>query len=207
MIEQVIQTFSEQFAYNPEIANADKLEKKDGYVVVGMGGSHLAGDLIKTWDPKIHIVVYSDYGLNGIPDSVLENSLIITSSYSGNTEETVSVFEEAIQKGLSVAAISTGGKLLELAKEKGVPYVQLPDAGMQPRSALGYSIRGALKLMGNEKGLKETGVLASTLKPMLLEEQGKKLAVKLQGKIPVIYSSQRNESIAYNWRIKFHESA
>ena len=100
MIEQVIRNFAEQFTFDPEITNEGSLEK-NSYVIAGMGGSHLAGDLIQAWNPKINIVVSSDYGLESIPDEVLQNSLIIASSYSGNTEEAISVFNEAVQKNVS----------------------------------------------------------------------------------------------------------
>ena len=207
MIEQGIRGFATQFEYEPEIVNAEKLSKKDVTIVAGMGGSHLCAGLVQTWDPKLDIVIHSDYGFDSIPDSVLSDSLIVASSYSGNTEEVIDVFEKGIEKGLSVAVLTAGGKLLELAERHEVPYIEIPNTGIQPRLALGYSTRGLLKLMGNEKGLLETSQLVSQLKPDELEKQSKALAEKLQGKIPVIYSSTRNSAIAYNWSIKFHESA
>jgi glucose/mannose-6-phosphate isomerase len=96
--------------------------------------------------------------------------------------------------------------LLALAKEQGVPYVQVPDTGIQPRSALGFMLRALLKLTGEENLLAETLDLAQTLKPEQIEEQGKSLAQKLHGHVPVIYASRRHSAIAYNWKIKCNET-
>ena len=207
MIEQGIREFAKQFKYEPEIVNGEKLEKKDVTIVAGMGGSHLCAGLVQTWDPKLDIVIHSDYGIDSIPDSVLEDSLVVASSYSGNTEEVIDVFEQGIKKGLSIVVLSDGGKLLELAKQHEVPYIDIPNTGIQPRLALGYSTKGLLKLMGNVKGLEEISQLAESFDPDSFEEQGKALAEKLQGKIPVVYSSARNQPLAYNWKIKLNESA
>ncbi|MDP2734601.1 MAG: bifunctional phosphoglucose/phosphomannose isomerase, partial [bacterium] len=176
-------------------------------VIAGMGGSHLAADIMQVWDSSLDIVVQSDYGFSGIPGSVLKDSLIVASSYSGNTEETLSVFEEAQKRGLPLAALSTGGNLLELAKKHGVPYAQIPDTGIQPRMALGYMLRGLAALTMQERLLKESALLSKKLRPGEREAKGKELAGRLKGKIPVIYSSRRNQPVAYNWKIKFNESS
>jgi len=207
MIEKAIREFATQFEYEPEIVNEEKLVRKENTILAGMGGSHLVAGVVQAWDPKLNLIIHSDYGFYGIPDSILESSLIVASSYSGNTEEVVGIFKEAIERKLPVVAMTVGGKLLELAQENDVPYIQLPNTGIQPRSALGYTTKGLLKILENDKGFDEISQLASHFDPDSFEEQGKQLATKLQDKIPVIYSSTRNRAIAYNWRIKFHESA
>ena len=88
-MEQSIRDFPKQFEYNPVIENEANLKRQDKFVVVGMGGSHLAADLLKAANPLLDIIIQKDYGLPDISDEELKNRLIIASSYSGNTEETI----------------------------------------------------------------------------------------------------------------------
>ena len=212
MMYEAIKNFNKQFEYEPIIENADNLEKKDKFIVAGMGGSHLAAGLLKIWRPKLDLTIHRDYGLPAVSTKELSENLIILSSYSGNTEEvtdaeeTIDVRENLIKKDLSSVVISTGGELIELAKEDLTPYVQIPDTDIQPRSALGYSLSALLKVIGDEDTLKELSKLTETLNPSEYEEAGKQLAEKLKGKVPVIYSSTQNMPIAYNCKIKFNET-
>ena len=201
-----IRSFPEQFGYDPEIQNKKKLASASRFLVCGMGGSHLGADLVKLAIPAADITVHMDYGLPVLTDTAKAGLLVIASSYSGNTEETFSSYEQARDHGLPLAAIAVGGRLLEMAKADGVPYVQLPDTGIQPRSALGFSMRALLALMGEKKLLSELEVSAQTLDAAKLEADGKALAEALANRIPVIYASERNRAIAYNWKIKFNET-
>ena len=205
----VIKNFPKQFAYEPKIENADKFKPFHKFIVAGMGGSHLAADLVKAYLPQLDVIVHEDYGLPVLSDDELNARLIIASSYSGNTEEIIDVFLTAGAKKLSAAAVSIGGKLLEHAKKVGAPYIQLPNIGIQPRSAIGFSFMALLKLMGQEAVLKEAKELAHLhlLELEDYEERGRKLAIKLKNFIPVIYSSNRNISLAYIWKIIFNETA
>ncbi len=203
---EAIKNFAKQFAFELVVENAEKLPRVDGFIVAGMGGSNLAAGLIRIWKPEISIISHRDYGLPPISENVLRKTLVIASSYSGNTEETIDGFEEAGRRGVDRAVIAAGGKLLELAKQSGSPYIQLPNLQIQPRSALGFSIKAMLKLMGEEQALTEISMLATSLDPLSSEEAGKELAGRLAGHIPVIYSSSRNFPIAYNWKIKFNET-
>ena len=206
-MEEAIRNFAKQFEYDPKIENEDKLQRTGKYIICGMGGSHLQGDVFQNAVPGFDLSVHQDYGLPGRPDDVLKQTLIIASSYSGNTEETVSAFQEAAEKGYPLAVISTGGKLIEMAKEHNIPYIQIPDTGIQPRSALGFTFKALAKMVGREDIVEEAGKLAQTLKPEALEEDGKEMVKHLAGKVPVIYASTRNYSVAYNWKIKFNETS
>jgi len=198
-----IKNFPAQFLWEPEIKNqAPFLRDRTNFVVAGMGGSALGGELLKVVFQNLDIKIHRDYGL----PAASPLSLIIASSFSGNTEETIDAFLEARRRGLPLAAISSGGKLLELAKKDGIPYVELPKADIQPRAALGYSVKAILKLMGNESALQDSTKLSGLLNPTDAEKNGKKLAELLKNKIPVIYSSAKNFPIAYNWKIKFNET-
>lgn len=201
-----IKNFNQQFSYEPEIVNRENLVKKTSFVVVGMGGSAHAAELLKICKPELDIIVRRDYGLPEIPAEELKNKLIILSSYSGNTEETINAFKEAKEKNLAMAAISVGGELLALAIENEIPYIQLPSTGIQPRMAIGFSVKAFLKFLVQEDELKNISALAETLNPNEYDEPGKKLAEKMKNYVPVIYSSNLYSSVAFNWKIKLNET-
>src|SRR3989338_2015553 len=187
MMRQAILDFPKQFDFNPRIENIGRFKKKERAVAVGIGGSHLAADLVAAADPEVNLIVHTDYGLPHMEPDRLKNSLIILVSYSGNTEEVVDAFMRARQKKLDTLVISTGGKLQELAVEYKTPYITLPATGIQPRMAVGVSFRRILKA-GN------------------FEQAGEGLAKKFEGYVPIIYSSGRNLAVTYNWKIKFNET-
>src|SRR2546421_4768856 len=119
-------------------------------VVAGMGGSAIGGDLaaaLLTDELKVPMNVHRDYGL---PAYVGRDSLVIVSSYSGNTEETLSSFEDARKRGAKVLALTTGGKLAELARASNYPVIVFSYKA-RPRATLGYSlglVLGVLSKLG-----------------------------------------------------------
>lgn len=201
-----IKSFPKQFEFEPFIENKEKLLPAHKFIVAGMGGSNLATGIIQIVIPKIDMLIRRDYGLPDWPDTSFKNTLLIASSYSGNTEETVDAFHKAIAKNINTAVVTAGGELLKLARSQGIPYVQIPDTGIEPRSALGFSILSLLKLMGQEKAIKELKPLAKSLNASQAEQEGKDWAEKLKDSVPVIYSSLKNRDIAYNWKIRFNET-
>lgn len=202
-MRKAIENSPNQLRFEPVIENADNLKLAKKFIVSGMGGSHLAADLIKTWEPSFDMIVHHDYGLPQVSDS-LKKYLTIISSYSGNTEEALDGFNIAVSQKLPVAAISVGGKLLEMAKEYKKPYIQMPDTAIEPRSALGFSAVSLLKMMGQENALSEMRKISFNMPE--LEEKGKALAERIKGHIPVIYTSTVNGPIGYNWKIRFNET-
>lgn len=205
-METALNTFPEQFAYQPEVVGDVPLVGITQVVVCGMGGSHQAADLLAARYPERIITTHSDYGLPFIPDSAVLTTLVIASSYSGNTEETLDAYEVARQRGLPIAAIAVGGELIERAKRDGVPYVLLPTVGIQPRAGLGYSLRGLFALLGDEAGLAETAILARSLDVAAARAQGEALAANMRGRVPLVYASNKNRALAYIWKIKFNET-
>lgn len=205
-MQDAILNFHKQFEFEPEIINKENLKKADKFIVCGMGGSHLAADLLKAGKPELNLIVHSDYGLPELNKDELKNSLVIFSSYSGNTEEVLDAYNIAKSRGLDMAIISVGGKLLELAQDDSVPYVEMPNTGIQPRSALGFNIKGLASLMDIKDVSSRLFDLSNQLDSENFESMGKELANRLKNKVPVIYSSRRNQSIAYNWKIKFNET-
>lgn len=202
-IYEAIKGFGKQLEYEPEIVNADKLGKYERFIFVGMGGSALGPDLLRVSNPKLDILIHRDYGLPDLPDKILRNSLIVLNSYSGNTEEVLDAFNLALSKNLSMAAVSTGGKLLELARQNFTPYVEMPDWGLEPRLALGLNLRALLRVLGQGDAL----TMVSKIKLPDQEETGKKFAEKLRGFVPIIYSSRKNGPLAYAWKVKINETA
>lgn len=206
MMKDAILKFAEQLRWEPVIENADKLPRTAGFFLTGMGGSHLNADLLLALDPSFDIIAWRDYGLPPLSEIKLKSGLVIASSYSGNTEEAVAAYKEAKERGLPLAVIAVGGKLIELAKEDGVPYVHMPDTGIQPRSALGFSFMALCKLARRDDFIAQMHTLAKRLNPAVFEAQGRELAQHLKDHVPVVYCSRRNETIAWNWKIKLNET-
>ena len=205
MLINAIKSFPRQFLFSPRLVNGAKLKKHDKFIIAGMGGSSLAGDIIKTWKPEMDIVIHRDYGLPSLVD--IKQRLIIACSYSGNTEETISAFRKARFRNLPIAVITTGGRLAALAHQSSKPTVLVPNTGIQPRTATGFMLMALLLVMGEKRALKEARNMAKVLKPNFFQNIGKKLANKLINKVPIIYSSARNAAVANNWKIKFGENA
>ncbi len=185
------------------IARAAQLPPAHGDVrnitVAGMGGSAIGGDLaaaLLSGDLKVPMSVHRDYGL---PAYVGRDSLVIVSSYSGNTEETLSSFEEAQRRGARILALTTGGRIAELSKAARYPVISFSYAA-QPRAALGYSlglVLGALVRLGFVRDL-STDVDAALADLAKLEERvhegartndAKKLAIELYGRVIFAYGA------------------
>lgn len=204
MIEKALKNFPEQFAYEPKVENDAALGKFNRFIVVGMGGSNLASGLLKIWQPDLSVIIHRNYGLPNVPKEDIKKSLIVLSSYSGNTEEVIDAFYEAGKKGLSRAVVAAGGKLLQSTKDEKLPYIELPDKNIQPRLALGFSFTALAKLFGVD--IKPLKKIADDLNSSVYDEEGKGLALKFHNAVPVIYSSERNSGLAYAWKIVFNET-
>lgn len=204
MMRDAITSFHQQFEFKPIVAFSEKLKKKTAFVVAGMGGSNLATELIRCCVPTADILLHRTYGLPAF--GKLKDRLIIANSLSGNTEETLDAAYSAHKDGLALAVIASGGKLLAFAKKHGVPYSAIPATGIQPRMAIGYTVRALLAVMGLHKEFVQSSRLFTTLKPLQSERSGKLLAQKLRGSIPVVYASHRYAGLAYNWKVAFNET-
>ncbi|MDD4988915.1 MAG: bifunctional phosphoglucose/phosphomannose isomerase [Candidatus Pacebacteria bacterium] len=205
-MDKAIKDFAKQFAWKPQIKNEEKLKPFGQVVVGGMGGSHLSADLLSALDVEIPVTIHRNYGLPFLTEAQRNETLYIASSYSGNTEETIDFAKTAYERGLNLAVLAVGGKLIEFAEKNEIPRIILPDTGIQPRSALGFSLLALIMLLGNKKLAKELAGLSTKLDPKALEMKGKELAKKLSGSVPVIYASDKNTSVAYNWKIKLNET-
>lgn len=205
-MDQAIRDFPQQFAFKPVVESKDALQKKQRFVVCGMGGSNLASGLLQIARPDVDLRTHRDYGLPQLPEDAYKEYLFIAASYSGKTEETLASYDEARERGLALAAFAVGGKLLDKAKADGVPYIQLPNTGIQPRAALGFSAVALMMLMGQTDALAKLSELATRLNVSALEDQGKQLAITLQGRVPIFYASQKNVELARIAKIKMNET-
>lgn len=189
-------------------------------VVAGMGGSALAALLAKNWldrEVPLQIEVVRTYEL---PHYVDEQTLVICSSYSGNTEETVAAYEDASRRGAQVAIIAAGGRLLDIAKERHIAAVELP-GGVQPRMAMLYNLRALIKLLVHFEQIDTTYYEQIARYDTWLREESaawvsgvttdkniaKQLALFSVGKTPVFYAGHLMAPIAYKWKISWNENA
>lgn len=205
-MQQAILDYPKQFAFQPKIVNADKLVAKHHIAVLGMGGSQLLADIVQCAQPERSILHHRDYGLPTLSDHEEQNTLFIASSYSGNTEETLSGYNAARERGLALAVVTVGGELLNKAQADATPYIQLPNTGIQPRMATGLSVVALLALLKDTESLKKVSALSS-IDPKDLQPEGERIAGTLQGNVPLVYASARNAALAYTWKITMNETA
>lgn len=215
---KIAESEPEQLGYASEIVNTittDEISKQ--IVVTGMGGSPLAALLAKTWlNLPVPLEIVREYNL---PAYAGKQTLVIATSYSGNTEETLSALQEAESRHAKIGIITSGGKLLEIAKEKHYPYVVLP-VHIQPRMTVFYGLRALLHFF--EEFGEVTGKfdeLASvsewlgqevkqwTADKPTAQNLAKQLAEHAVGKTQIIYAGPLMAPVAYKWKISFNESA
>ncbi len=206
-MKEIIRTYNTQFEFVPTIINEHLIRKNFKQVILcGMGGSHLPAGILKTIEPGIDIYVHRDYDLPPFSKAFLESSLLIASSYSGNTEEVISFYKKAKQLyDFPVLCISLGGELLQLAQSNNDPYIVLPQSEFVPRTALGLSSI-ALASVFKDKNLVYT-LQNISLDIADLERQSESIAQKMNNKTPIFYASTTNLHLAYNWKIKCNETA
>ena len=221
---QMILSSPDQFAEGFRRAEGIKFPAHPGFTSIeisGMGGSALPGNIL-----RLYLADLSRRGLLKDRISIYQNrfydlpweanqSLNVFASYSGNTEETIESFEEAIAKQLPSIGISSGGKLEALCVEHGIPHIKLPIPfeNFQPRVGTGYFFAAIYQVLINE------GLVPDTREEILreaeqlreqaaaIEEAGKALSEKCVGVTPVIYASPRYKSVAMVWKIKMNENA
>lgn len=216
-MEDLIQGFINQLEQAIEIGEEAKLtapkHELRNIVISGLGGSGIGGNMTNEFcrsELRIPLQVNKAYF---VPKYVNEHSLVIISSYSGNTEETVSALEDAFNKGAHIVCISSGGRVIDFAQEKGLDHIIVP-GGMPPRSCLGYSLVQQLYVM-NRLNLISNVPLQNLGKgiQLLKQEQdsikatARDLAKNLAGKKAVIYINAWMEPVAIRWRQQMNENA
>jgi len=191
----------------------------DKVVVLGMGGSAIGGDLVRSLvqsESAVPVIVHRDYGLPAFVDA---NTLVIGSSYSGNTEETLSGFEPALKTKAKKLAMTTGGKLQEIAEANDIPVFRI-NYKAQPRAALGFSFLPTLGVMqklglvkDKSKDVDETVKVLESLSARLDEKSplsgnpAKQLARRLYGCLPVVYGAGIASEAAHRWKTQINENS
>lgn len=182
-------------------------------LICGMGGSGIGGSIISqiaTAQASIPFLVCKDYS---IPAFVGKNTLVIASSYSGSTEETLSAVEKAMQKGAEVVCLSSGGKLVEIAKEKKISFIQIP-GNMPPRAAFGYSFPQLFSILSHYNVLPSSYIseIENAANFLLKEKEqikniAENISTKLLNKTPVLYADASLEGVLIRFRQQLNENA
>ena len=190
----------------------------DKVLILGMGGSAIGGEIasgLLAEETQVPIVVWRDCTLPAFVDS---RTLVIASSFSGNTGETLAAFQRALQRDCKKLAITSGGKLGMLAREKGIPLFQYSYRG-QPRAALGFSLMPVLALfqrlgftLDKSADVTETLRLLQKKVPGFSEEvpvsmnPAKQLAQYLYGNLTVVYGAGALGGVAHRWKTQINEN-
>ena len=202
ILEQ-IRNLTNQFDFEPVIENKENYKYSKKFLISGMGGSHLAGDYLKFLFPEIDIYIHKDYELPNLND--LDERLIIVISYSGETEEALSSFNEALHRKLNLIVISKNGTLLRLAQENSTPYIQLPEENLLPRLAIGYMLKSLFKLINEDLNIK-SDYIDKEINIKEIENKSQLLAEEIGSKILLIYTTEYLSPLGYYWKIMFNEN-
>ena len=190
-------------------------EKKNiqNIVITGLGGSGIGGTIaaeLCSASIKVPIIVNKGYHL---PAFVGPNTLVLVNSYSGNTEETLLALNQAIESNAQISAITSGGILLDKAKEHNFDYVIVP-GGNPPRSMLAYSLSILLLVLEEYKFVNLNAKNSLLSASLLLENEldsivlnAKELATKTKNNAPVTYAASGFAGVATRWRQQFNENA
>ena len=211
----------QQAQYEVTINDGDHDQRPlENVIVAGMGGSALAALLVKDWLGDRLTVPFEIVRTYDLPAYTNSKTLVIASSYSGNTEETLSGLQQAVEKSAQIGVIASGGKLVDAAVAQSIANVVLPNS-VQPRMAMIYNLRALVALLVHF-GVLPASVLdeiASTAQWLKAEtaawlpsvttdkNSAKQLALLAVGKTPVIYGGPLTASLAYKWKISWNENA
>jgi glucose/mannose-6-phosphate isomerase len=211
-MQRMVATWGEQLRWAGQLAWPAG-PSLDQVLICGMGGSGISGDFAAAVCPK-PVRVHKAYGLPAW--ATVSRAPVLAVSYSGNTEETLSAVEAARAAGLRLAAVGSGGRLLELARSEGWPFVEVP-IGLQPRAALGYLLGGVLSLLGgwglssiNVNHLNAAAEVADSIveKTSPASHEVSNLAGNLQDRIVGVYGSEGLVApAAQRWKTQINENA
>ncbi len=222
-LRRVILSTSEQFKEGLAVAKNINVDTQFSRIMVsGMGGSALHANVLrialnsisKKYDNYKIISVYQNRFYE-LPPEAYNDCLNIICSHSGNTEETISSFEEALKNNLPCVGISAGGVVEKMCKENNILHVKLPIPfdNFQPRMATGHFVSAILQILVNANKLPQEAVELDEVSEQLkeitpkMEERGKQIAKTLVGKTPVIYASTKFKALAMIWKIKINENS
>ena len=219
-IESFSRQCSEALRLGRDLQDIPPAEGIKRVTYVGMGGSAIGGDILRSLLEEAVAVPMSVYRSYRLPSLLGSDTLAVFTSYSGNTEETLSALDDAIYLGCKIMVLTTGGALLEKARGFRFPTVVVPE-GLQPRAALGYlslPTAAVMEKMGLVQGFMKVAYETVDFLQQKREAWGrlvpasknfaKQLALRLHHKIPVIYGTEGILSVAaYRWKCQFNENS
>ena len=218
MMDQLISRFPDQLIEAIDIGSRASISRHEHPIhkvyVAGLGGSGIGADFVKEFIRDECAIPYTVGKGYGIPKYVDKNNLAICSSYSGNTEETLSAFRLMQETGAKIIVVSSGGKLIEEAKRLGLDHIVVPGDWPSPRACLGYSIIQQLFIMF-KLGFITEGFIAQVKAAADLirfdmdsiKEAAAKVADRTYNKVPIIYTTDRMEAVAVRLRQQINENA
>lgn len=184
----------------------------ENVLICGLGGSGIGGTIISQLisdECQKPILVNKDYTL---PAFVSSNTLVICCSYSGNTEETLSMYAQAEEKGAEVAIVTSGGQFAKIAKSEGKNIIQIP-GGLPPRAAFGLSFP-QLFFVFEKYGLiqSKTEEIKSAISLIdqaesNIQKEAAAVTEKLYGKLPIIYGESSLDGVCVRFRQQINENA
>lgn len=216
-MKNLVANFSKQLTEALAIGNKAQLTAAkttiNNVMICGLGGSGIGGSIVSELVvSKANVPINSSKGYF-IPAYVNENTLVIISSYSGNTEETLHCMEQALKKNAKIVAITSGGMVEKISKTHNLDHILVP-GGMPPRSCVGFSIVQLFFILGYfkiidgsfKKELEAAIKLIDTEETSIIAE-ALSVAKKIANKIPVIYATTYNEGIAVRLRQQLNENS
>jgi glucose/mannose-6-phosphate isomerase len=217
-MKKLIESFTKQLADALRIGQAVDLVRPGSDIrnvlITGMGGSGIGANIVESLTfGRVPIPITVCKGYN-IPQFVSPHTLFIACSYSGNTEETLAAIQKAMLKRAHIICITSGGKMLEVAKEYNLYYIQFPNGHGSPRGQLGYMMISLLYALYHTNligaaFIKETENSIEYLNrgEKAIQAEAELIAKKLKGKLPIIYCDGRLQAMATRFQNQINENA
>jgi glucose/mannose-6-phosphate isomerase len=216
-MKKLIEDFTKHITESIHISNSTSLTPFDGEInnvlICGLGGSGIGGTIISQIvanDANCPVTINKDYK---IPAFVNKNTLVIACSYSGNTEESLEMLEQAESKNAVIACITSGGKLMEIAQQKNYNHIVIP-GGNPPRAAFGLAFPPLFFLISHYKITSTDYISQFNNAVQLIDKEERnmvaeaaKITEKLFNKIPVIYADANYEGVAVRFRQQINENS
>lgn len=213
--KKIITGFPDQFKTGFELAKDVRIGSFRNVIFCGMGGSIIPAEifitLISGTGYKTSITRYYIHRSYEIPEWASKEDLVICTSWSGNTKETLSSYVETRKKNIPLIVITKGGKIMELAQKDGTPVVVLPQEDIPPRMGVGYMFSALYAILAANGVIEDESNsiknLGDKLKPEDFEKKAEQLSKEIFNKTPLIYSSRKRIYLADFWKSFFNETS